>query len=166
MNNKAVKANLYAGCFLLMCGIAMAAGASRFEKTQITELGADFMPTITGVLMAILSGVLIIMNALQLHHARESEAARNTDAPVMAQKDFKGVLAAIAVLVVYMALILPLGFILSSVLYMFAQMYLLAEKRTVRNLIAYFLIATITPVSVNYVFLYFFSLMLPAGIFG
>lgn len=65
----------------------------------------------------------------------------------------------------YVVLIPLLGFTLSSILYMFAQMMLFvpAVYRTKRNIILFAALSIVVPVAVYYLFVNVFYLLLPAG---
>lgn len=69
------------------------------------------------------------------------------------------------IILIYVLLVGTLGFILSSAIYMFLQMLLLASGEK-KNYIKIGLLSVIVPVLVYELFTNYFYLMLPAGILG
>ena len=163
MLSNEIKGNLYGGILLLLFGVGLVAGALNFEESRIMEMGPDFFPILIGTLMAGLSIVLIIMSSLKLR----SEKAVQDNSKAAGKKDnVKYVAVAFGLLIIYMLLFLPLGFRISSSIYMIAQMCFLAEKRTRRNITMYIVISITIAFLVNYIFVKFLNLMLPTGILG
>jgi putative tricarboxylic transport membrane protein len=68
-------------------------------------------------------------------------------------------------LVLYIALLPIIGFLITTVVYLFAQMYLLADKKE-RKIPLFLVTSVVTSVFVYFVFKSVFFLMLPAGILG
>jgi hypothetical protein len=163
------KGNLFMGFILLSCGIGMIAGAKNFEKSLFLEMGPDLFPMVIGSLIAGLSAILIITNAIKLRTAGLADTAKNADnnsKKFLISADAKKVLVVIALLAGYVAVITFLGFIISSSIYMIASMCLLAEKLTRRKVIIYAVMSIFIAIIVNFIFTRFFWLMLPRGILG
>ena len=74
--------------------------------------------------------------------------------------------ATLVLLFLYILLLDKLGFVVSSVLYMFIQMCLFvpAEFRSKKNYILFAVISLVLPVAVNLLFVNAFSLILPTGV--
>ena len=45
--------------FFLVVGIALIIGARAFPKSAVVEIGPDFMPTVIGVIIVLLSAILL-----------------------------------------------------------------------------------------------------------
>ena len=71
--------------------------------------------------------------------------------------------ASLLLLAGYVALIETLGFILTSVLYLLAQMGIIAEKKTWKHLLLLAVIALCVPLVLYFPFRYGFKLLLPTG---
>ncbi|MCL2380093.1 MAG: tripartite tricarboxylate transporter TctB family protein [Treponema sp.] len=153
------------GFVLLILGIGMIAGAREFDAALVLDIGPDFFPTIIGSLIAALSVILIISSAVKLKKSRAASTAK-TDKPekFVLSADAKRVLAAVVLLAGYVFLMPGLGFIISSAIYLMANMCLLAEKMTRRKIVLYAAISIVTAASVNVIFVRVFWLMLPRGI--
>ena len=85
-----------------------------------------------------------------------------------AQGNSGRVLATIAAFTVYVFVIEPAGFLLSSIVYLFAQITILApkEKRGIKGIILFAVIAVVVCVAVYFIFRFGLNVMLPAGILG
>ncbi|MGE4283317.1 MAG: tripartite tricarboxylate transporter TctB family protein [Clostridia bacterium] len=156
------KVSLYSGIFFLVYGLSMFGMASKIENTGITSLGAGFVPTLVSVVIVILS-IIVIAGAVVSLKIEKKSGEQETKKPSV---DVKGVIATIVLLAAYAILLKPVGFIIASIIYMFLQMYLLAPQITKKKLILYAVISIVTPFIVNYIFIKFFTLMLPSGILG
>jgi hypothetical protein len=77
----------------------------------------------------------------------------------------KGVLLTVVLMGLYISLLKPIGFLIMTAVYLFFQMYVLADKSEQR--IPLFLgISIVSSIAVYYCFKSVFHLMLPAGILG
>ena len=93
---------------------------------------------------------------------REPDEASSTE-----KKENRNVLGTAVLLLVYICLIEPLGFLIASVLYLFAQFLYLTEVSNLRRpktYVLYFVIALVVSTGIYYLFLNVFHLILPAGI--
>ncbi len=156
------KVSLYSGIFFLVYGLGMLGMAYKILNTGVTSLGAGFMPKIVSILIIILSILVIAEAVVCLKTEKKSDEQQTNKMKV----DIKGVAATIVLLAAYVILLKPVGFIIISIIYMFLQMYLLAPQITKKKLILYTVISIITPIIINYIFIRFFSLMLPSGVLG
>lgn len=68
-------------------------------------------------------------------------------------------------MLLYMIAFQPVGFVVSSIVYLFLQMLLLSDK-TNRKILLFAVIAIILPVAVDALFVYVIKMPLPVGIFG
>ncbi|ETA81568.1 tripartite tricarboxylate transporter TctB family protein [Youngiibacter fragilis] len=118
----------------------------------------------------ILSTIMLIVGLLQT--VRGAASAKRFDAasyeePKAGQKgDMKTVLITVGLILVYVVLLKPLGFIISSSLYLFAQILVLVPVRIKKNYLLYALVAVITSAIIYVSFRFGLDLMLPAGLLG
>lgn len=118
----------------------------------------------------ILSTIMLIVGLLQT--VRGAASAKRYDAasyeePKAGQKgDMKTVLITVGLILVYVVLLKPLGFIISSSLYLFAQILVLVPVRIKKNYLLYALVAVITSAIIYVSFRFGLDLMLPAGLLG
>ena len=117
--------------------------------------GGDFMPKVCAFAWLTVS-VLLLLSNFQM----EDDGVR---AITMKLKNWA---ATLVLLFLYILLLDKLGFVVSSVLYMFIQMCLFvpAEFRSKKNYILFAVISLVLPVAVNLLFVNAFSLILPTGV--
>jgi putative tricarboxylic transport membrane protein len=121
---------------------------------------SGFIPRIVGGLLVILSVIMTVSDFRR--NQREPDEASSTE-----KKENRNVLGTAVLLLVYICLIEPLGFLIASVLYLFAQFLYLTEVSNLRRpktYVLYFVIALVVSTGIYYLFLNVFHLILPAGI--
>ena len=80
-------------------------------------------------------------------------------------EDAKGGVVTILLMAAYMAILEPVGFIFSSILYLFLQILWLSDD-TNRKPVLFAIIAVVLPVAVSALFAFVIKMPLPKGIFG
>lgn len=119
---------------------------------------ADRIPLMLGVLLAVLS-VLCIIAGIRKMKTAKAEEKESAD-----KNDLTAVALTFAVIIAYTLLMQPLGFILSTVLYLFFQMLILAPANK-RNYLLFALIAVVFTAIVFTAFRVGLQQLLPRGIF-
>lgn len=145
----------------------VAAAALLFVAAQSIDTGAamarggDFMPRIAATLLLIL-GVIRLVQAIRMKESNEADQTEKADAEAI---HYRALFMSIALLGAYILLLAPIGFLITTAVYVAAQMYLYApgEKRF-RYLCP--LVGVVSSASIYYAFVYGFELLLPAGILG
>jgi len=118
----------------------------------------------------ILSTIMLIVGLLQT--VRGAASAKRFDAasyeePKAGQKgDMNTVLITVGLILVYVVLLNPFGILISSSLYLFAQILVLVPVRIKKNYLLYALVAVITSAIIYVSFRFGLDLMLPAGLLG
>lgn len=132
-----------------------------FKRLTLTKIGSDFVPKIVFGMLMVLSIVLIVQSLQKLKHQPKS----NTEAEAQKSSGQSRVWITLILIAAYIAMMSYLGFMISTVLYLFIQFAVLAEKGSRRY--GLFAIIAVLTASITYVvFLKVFQLMLPAGILG
>ena len=148
--------------FFLVVGIALIIGARALPKSAVIDIGPDFMPTVIGVIIVILAAILLAesLKGLKANIAK-AEAEGKDDS------DYKRVLLSLILSLIYVFVLQPIGFIISTLVYLFGQIFVLSpdEKRTKKDIILYLVIDVIFVMVVFFLFRYGFKIVLPAGIF-
>ncbi|HUX14209.1 MAG TPA: tripartite tricarboxylate transporter TctB family protein [Spirochaetia bacterium] len=146
--------------FLALAGIVYAASFS-IKKLVVSRIGAAFVPQLAAYLLAGLSIVLIIQGLL-LKPAAGADDFRET----ASRRETRFALwSTIILLTIYGALLEPVGFLITTTLYLFIQFIVLAGNKK-KNFVLLGLISVATSVAIYALFVYGFDLMLPAGILG
>lgn len=142
------------GCSILFLafGIFMFVQSLPIMPIMGKDLGSGFVPKIiAGAIIAI----ALLKLALTVLSKEKEKKLENDDNMV-------GGLLTIAALLVYMSLFQTAGFILSTALYLFAQITILSDENN-RNLPLFGVISVVAPVAIYALFVYAIKMPLPAG---
>lgn len=154
--------DLAAGIVFLVWAIALYLSADALPASLMGGLGSDFMPKIIAIVTCILSFFQIqagfkVMRDYQPEQEEEEY-----------QPEYLRVLATIVAFTVYVFVLSTLGFVLSSIIYLFVQIVILTteEQRTPKKLLLYAILSIVFCAAVYVIFRFGLSVMLPAGILG
>jgi putative tricarboxylic transport membrane protein len=151
--------DLASGIFLFLFSIALFIGALRVKTLAVSSIGSGFFPAIVAVLLAIVS-VPIIIGGIR------KAAGPNESANAAAGKPrVKAVIATFLLMGCYAALLGPLGFLVTTAVYLFLQINILSADEY-RRPILFGVVSVVGSVSIYFLFVKVFNLMLPAGILG
>ncbi|MGW8115407.1 tripartite tricarboxylate transporter TctB family protein [Caproicibacterium sp. NSD3] len=137
-----------AGMFLIALGIP--------HKTS-TDVGSGYVPEFVAICI-IVTGVVQLILTLTRKSAGDRVKEKLFD-------DVKGGFGTIALMIVYMLIFQPVGFICSSAIYLFTQIMLLSDN-TNRKPVLFAIIAILVPVAIYALFVYVIKMPLPKGIIG
>ena len=148
--------------FFMALSAVMIYAATLLPKSKVMEIGPDFMPTVVGIATLILSTILLIISLKNLK-TRIAEVDANPPADV----DYKRMLLSLILILVYVFALKPVGFILTTLVYLPIQMYVLADKehRSKKDIITLLIIDVVFTIAVFFLFRYGFKIVLPQGIF-
>ncbi len=127
-------------------------------KLTPSYASARIMPVLLGVLLAILSVVCIYQGVRRLKAPEGEEAAKKLD-----RGDLMAVVFTFAVIIGYILVMPMLGFILSTVLYLFLQMLILAPADK-RNYVLFAIVAVVFTALVFVAFRVGLQQLLPRGV--
>ena len=148
------KRDLLCSVIFLAFGILMFVQSAAIKPLMGSkDLGSGFVPKIIAGCIIVIAGVKLIMT---LTSKKEEKKIENDE-------DKVGGLLTIALLLIYSVLFNTLGFILSTVLYLFAQMLILSDERN-RKIPLFAVIAVVAPVVIYALFVYVIKMPLPAGL--
>ncbi|NDL67371.1 tripartite tricarboxylate transporter TctB family protein [Anaerotalea alkaliphila] len=152
-------ANLIFGCLVLAF-----AAFYFFQTTQMVVGGvkdavvdAQFVPYVLSVLMFVLGGLQVVFGI------RDS-ARFNEGAYVPEKSDYKTVVRILLLIVVYIALLVPVGFLFTTMAFLFLAFSILSPAGQKRKYVQYVIIALVTSTSLYFAFRSGLDLMLPQGI--
>ncbi|HZH62718.1 MAG TPA: tripartite tricarboxylate transporter TctB family protein [Metabacillus sp.] len=162
--------DLFASAFLIVFSIVMYIASNSIIKLTVSKVGADFVPKLVAIGMLILSVFYLIQSIkkqIRLKNEVDTNASLEKENDTEEKKKISplSVLATVGLLVLYIALLPYIGFLITTTVYLFFQMYLLAA-RTERKIPLFVVISIVTSVFIYFIFKYVFYLMLPAGILG
>lgn len=148
--------------FFMLLSAAMMVMAKMLPKSTVMEIGPDFMPMCVGILTFILAAALLIISIksfkMTVAEAEQSEAEN---------LDYKRVLISFILILAYVYMLQPIGFIISTIIYLPIQMFILApaDKKGKKDIIQLAVITVLFTFAVFFLFRYGFKIVLPAGIF-
>ena len=144
---------------LLFIGLgAFLYGQSLSIRTIVeNDVGSGYMPRLVGGSIVALAVLKLILSLKPRAVSTEKAAAAGDD------NDNKGGCLTIAALVLYVLLFEVLGFLVSTALYLFAQILILSDRRN-RNLPLFAVVSVAVSVIVYALFAKAFDLILPQGI--
>ena len=150
------------GIFYAALGAVTIWLGQQLPKSRVMKIGPDFMPMVIGILILVLA-LMLLFSAVKNFKANAAKA----EAMPADTSDYKRVLASLVLVVIYVNILAPIGFILSTLGYLFLQIVVLApnDRRSSKNILIYAAIDVIFVFIVFFLFRYGFKIVLPAGIF-
>ncbi|MBQ8081898.1 MAG: tripartite tricarboxylate transporter TctB family protein [Clostridia bacterium] len=151
--------DLILGVVMLALSVAYTVYARQIKtrpKLTPSYASAQIIPTLLGVLLAILSLCLIFQGVRKLRTAGEAGGQK------MSRVDLLSVTLTFAAMVLYIVLLPNLGFILSTIIFLFLQITILAPTEK-RNLLLFAVIAVVFTAIAFVAFRIGLSQLLPRG---
>lgn len=154
--------DIVVGVFFMALSAIMMVMAQMLPKSKVMEIGPDFMPMVIGGITFVLALILTVLNVKN----RKMRAAELENAAID-ECDYKRVLLSALLVLVYVFVLQPVGFIVSTLVYLPLQMLVLSpdDQRGKKQIIQLLIIDVIFTLVVFFLFRYGFKIVLPAGIF-
>ena len=143
-----------------ICGLIFSAGMF-FMSIQIASqedswIGAGFLPEIASVIM------FITFCFITYRGAKEAKSQEPEKDPGY-KSNYKGVVIMLVFLIAYAALLRSVGFIITSIVFLYAAIYLMTKKENFKP-VKYGIITVVLVVFVDVVFTEVFGIRFPGGI--
>lgn len=148
-------ADMITGIVGLAIGIAVLIMSIQIGIAEGQAIGADFLPKIVSVLMIILSGILTWDGFMKAKTYEEQ--------PLEYKKNYLGVVILILAGILYAQLLKPVGFIITSLVFLFLSLCLISKKEET-NYLKFAIITVVTVLLIYFVFTKGFGIRLPKGI--
>ena len=166
-----IKKDLGIGLFFFLLAIAYFAGTFSIESYNPfgdAGLSSKIVPQILAVIMAVLGLSTVIQSAFKLkkRNADKNFAEASGTSVRINRNVFGKFIFAIALLTVYIFLFDKLGFIISTVLYLSAMIFLLLPRKNAKTGIFTVLFSLAVSFLVYTIFNNLLGLILPRGVFG
>jgi putative tricarboxylic transport membrane protein len=144
--------------FLAVVGVLVIVDAARLQHIANSNdpIGPKPVPIVLGVLLL----VVAVLYAVDVARGGTGEAEEGEDVDVTSPVDWRTVLTLIAAFVVNLALIEPLGWVISGTLLFWGSAFALGSRHHVRNLVIAVALSLIT----FYAFAIGLGVNLPAGV--
>ncbi len=159
------------GCVVIGFAILIFVLSLDVKDFAVARIGAAFLPRVAAMLFAVLGTILVIEGWGR--RSRETPTSESTtpatgggtvgESPIFG--GWVAVMLSVGLMCAYVAALSSLGFIISSAIYVFLQILVLA-KNARRNYALFGLVAIVTPVAAYFMFVRVFQVMIPAGILG
>lgn len=149
--------DLAAGIFLLLMGVVMQIASWGIPRGAEMNIGADLMPKVISGLL-VLFGLGVVIQGMVFAGAERAAGQKRKGSGL-------AVLLSLVFLGVYIGLLSRVGFIIMTMLYLYAQTTLYAPKEK-RNHLLFAAVSVLATILVYLVFAKGFKLMLPAGVLG
>ena len=160
------KKDLFSGIFLVLFAAALLIGSFTIKSKVEMAVGPDFIPKIVSTLLLVLGAVITFQGYRAVRANKNTKQDEQSDENEKGKSEkWKSAIATMVLMVVYAAVISSVGFLISTAIYAFLQMLLLAPKEK-RNPVKFLIISVISTVVIYLAFTKGFKLMLPAGILG
>ena len=139
---------------------------ANFKGLGAPPIDAKFVPRLWGVLLMILSLLVFIRGLREYLKLKKEGNIQKSSVSVAAKlKDNWEVILTFLCLLIYILLLQPVGFIIMSALFIFAEAMILTPAGKRKPLIAA-IIAVVAAVLVDFAFVNLLHVLLPAGILG
>ncbi len=151
--------DLILGVVLLALGIAytvMARNVKTRPKLVPSYANAQIFPTILGILLIVLSAVLIFQGAKKFMKGEEEKGEK------MSRVDLISIVLTFALMVLYIIILPVCGFMISTMIYLFLQISILAPDGK-RNYVLFAIIAVVFTILAFVAFRIGLSQILPRG---
>lgn len=164
--------DVFSGFFLLVVSVVMYIATYSFEALTTTVVGPAFMPQIISVAIGVFSILIIVNGFRKVRHEKKEETipepvveVHDDEMTPGEQDSYKPVIMTLLLMVVYVILMPIVGFLITTILYIFLQMMILSHKTT-RKIWLFALVSIVSSIIIYYVFRNVFYVMLPTGIMG
>jgi len=139
-------------------------GSMYIRRTDFVAIGAEFMPELYGFFLLFLAIIQIYTGIKTAKRYVASEKATIEEAEE--KKDNKNVAFTFILIIVYVISMEYLGFIISSIIFLFFLSGILTPSNKKKRYAVYVIFSIVLPIISNYLFSDIMNLALPTGIFG
>ncbi len=112
--------------------------------------------------MFILSICMIVMSSIKIK--REVAVFSDQEAETTPNTSWKSIIMTAVLLVVYVALFQKVGFLITTAIYLFLQLLILAPERKPKQIVLFAVSSVIGAIVLQYIFVHLLYVMLPEGI--
>lgn len=148
--------------FYFLVTVVYAVQIPSIKRTSISPVDSAFLPIILSVGMGILT-VCQVYNTVKKKRKEKVNNTENESLEAVDRPDYGRVILTLVFSLLYVALLKPLGFVISSILYLELQMCIMSQKEK-RKPVKFLLISVISVMVIYFVFHNLLQLMLPNGI--
>ncbi len=156
MNKYFSDKNFLAGFIFFFVALFYLTNAFLIETKNLVSVEADFMPKIYGSLLLLSAVILMITSSFKIQKGLAQKERKETD--------WKRIFAVIGLIFIYVLLMQYLGFISTSVPFLFLLSILLTPQYVKKVYWIYAVFSIVLPIVAYCVFSYYLNLTMPSGI--
>lgn len=162
MNGQILKKyqDLITGIVIAVFAISYLIGSIYIKPSPHVSIGAEFMPRIYGSILLLLAVFLTYQGFLKAKQFSDIHEEKGEEE----QKDTKNAVLSFALIFAYVAFMEILGFVISSMIFLFIMSILLAPANTRHNYFTTVIYSIVLPLSTYVLFKDIMHLSLPIGI--
>ena len=149
-------ADVITGTIGLVIGIAMLVMSIQIGLAEKDAIGADFLPKIAAVITIAMSGKLVF-DGWKASRTYQKETLDY-------EKNYLGVVIMIAACILYAEFVKPIGFIVTSLVFLYLALCMISRKEE-RNYLKFAIITVVAVLAIYIIFTKLFGIRLPRGIF-
>jgi putative tricarboxylic transport membrane protein len=155
------------GSVVAALGVALFILSFSVKDFASVSVGSEFLPRVAGVLFVVLGAILISQAVGAARAVPEAKPADPNTGKMGTGEEggAKPVLLSVLVLCAYVAILQPVGFLISSALFIFLQIIVLSRGLK-RNYLLFGVVSIVSSAVAYYLFVRVFQVMIPAGILG
>ena len=157
--------NIQSGIFLLLVSVVMFAATLSFKQLTTSQVGPAFMPQIIAALIGLMSIAIIIEGYRKMKSGTEGglEEEGEEEPGNAKEVSYRPVIQSFVLMAIYVAVMPIVGFLITTMLYMFLQMMILSSKPE-RRWLLFTVVSVVASSVIYYVFRNVFYIMLPSGL--
>lgn len=168
MKNKQYKLDIIPGIVIALFSIAyllLIPSIQTFEGLGATPLTNHFVPYLWGGVLLLLSLWILVRGIRKYQKFKAEGGAAEKSSLKDALMERREVVASFVALTIYVALMGPVGFVIMTILYVFAQILILTPReKWQKTYLPAGITAVVSGVLLFYVFRYLLNVLLPVGI--
>lgn len=155
MTNK--QRDILCSAVFLAFGVGMLYLSFGIKHRIASDVGSGYVPKFIAICIIAAAGAKLMLSLRDKSASANKKEASDNDLP--------GGIGTIALMFCYMMALEPVGFILSSMVYLFLQIMLMSNQDN-RKPVLFAAISIVLPIAVYALFNYVIKMPLPKGIFG
>lgn len=148
--------DLITGICGLIFSVALYALSVQIGLKENTTIGADFLPKIAAVVMLFMFAIVTYRGAVAVKNGVE-------EAPRDYKSNYLGVVIIFAAMIAYAMLLKPVGFIITSMVFLLLAIVLMTKKEELKPVLT-IVITVVAVLFIYFVFTKVFGVRLPKGI--
>ena len=156
MTNK--KRNLITSVIFLVFGAFMLVQSLAVPHKIPSDVGSGYVPAFISICLMVVSGAKLILTLLDKDPAYAVKKQKSDSSNI-------GGVVTVLIMLAYMLAFEPVGFIVSSVVFLFALMNWFANNEN-RKPILFAIIAIVLPIAIDALFVFVIKMPLPKGLIG